>query len=150
MFNTKTNQKTQLNSATNSLNYVRFPLEMLDLPWVTSADAVVYAFMLNRYHFFLGINKTYYENIDDIALGSRQSVATVKRTVKKLQEHDFIDITKVKSKIGCSNSYVIKDVFNVLAPLVKQKKKLQLDEDLYPDPFWGLAQIDTYLSVRMS
>lgn len=34
-------------------------------------------------------------------------------------------------------------------PLVKQKKKLQLDEDLYPDPFWGLAQIDTYLSVRM-
>ena len=122
MFNTKTNQKTQLNSATNSLNYVRFPLEMLDLPWVTSADAVVYAFMRNRYHFFLGINKTYYENIDDIALGSRQSVATVKRTVKKLQEHDFIDITKVKSKIGCSNSYVIKDVFNVLAPLVKQKK----------------------------
>jgi len=124
-----------INPAVNTLTYIRFPLEMLDLPWVTSADAVVYAFMLNRYHFFLGINKTYYENIDDIALGSRQSVATVKRTVKKLQEYNFIVVTKVKSKIGCSNTYVIKDVFSVLTPLVKNKKKVELDEDLYPDPF---------------
>ena len=110
----------------NSLKYIRLPLEMLDLDWATSADVVVYAFMLNRHNFFKGIGKSYFENIDDIAMGSRQSVATVKRTVKKLQENKFIEVTKVKSKIGFSNSYVIKDVYNTIEPVVVQKKSTSL------------------------
>ena len=117
----------------NSLKYIRLPLEMLDLDWATSADVVVYAFMLNRYNFFKGIGKSYFENIDDIALGSRQSVPTVKRTVKKLQENKFIEVTKVKSKIGFSNSYTVKDVFNTIEHIVIQKKKHKFAEELDDD-----------------
>lgn len=126
----KNEQTTQ-----NTLKYIRLPLEMLDLEWATSADVVVYAFMLNRHNFFKNIGKSYFENIDDIALGSRQSVATVKRTVKKLQENKFIEVTKVKSKIGFSNSYTVKDVYNTIEPIVIQKKKHKFAEELDEDLF---------------
>ena len=119
----------------NSLKYIRLPLEMLDLDWATSADVVVYAFMLNRYNFFKGIGKSYFENIDDIALGSRQSVNTVGRTIKKLQEHKFIEVAKIKSKIGNSNSYTVNDIFNTIEPLINQKKKHKFAEELDDDMF---------------
>lgn len=134
MDNTNSTQKNQVNQQ-NTLKYVRLPLEMLDLEWATSADVVVYAFMLNRHNFFKNIGKSYFENIDDISLGSRQSVATVGRAVKKLQENKFIEITKVKSKIGYSNSYTVNDVFNTIEPVVKQKKKHKFAEDLDEDMF---------------
>jgi len=103
------------------LSYVRFPIKMLDLDWVSNADAVIYAFMLNRFTFFKGIGKGYFENIKDIALGSRQDESTVKRTLKKLSEHGYIQINKVKVMVGVSNNYVVLDVHSVLsAPEVKQ------------------------------
>ena len=118
-----------------ALKYIRLPLEMLDLEWATSADVVIYAFMLNRFNFFRKIGKDYFENIEDIAIGSRQSVATVKRTVKKLNDNHFIQITKVKSKIGFSNSYIVNDIFNTIEPVAKPKKKVKFSDELEDNLF---------------
>ena len=109
------------------LKYTRFPLEMLDLEWATSSDVVVYSFMLNRYSFFKGIGNEYFENIEDIAKGSRQAIATVKRAVKKLQKHDFISVRKIRVQVGCSNSYHVHDIFGVLD--VKQTKQSTTQEN---------------------
>lgn len=101
----------QIKTAQDSLRYVMLPLEMLDKEWATSADVVIYAFMLNRFMFFKQLGNPYYENIEDIAKGSRQGVATVKRCIKKLQENGYIDVSKIKVKTGHSNSYVVKDIY---------------------------------------
>lgn len=92
------------------LKYVRLPLEMLDKEWATVADVVVYAFMLNRFMFFKTKSRAYYENVSDIAKGSRQSTATVSRTIKKLQENNYITVSKIKVEVGCSNSYIVHDI----------------------------------------
>jgi hypothetical protein len=104
----------QLNKAVETLDYVRFPLKMLSQPWASNADVVVYAFMLNRFTFFKGLNKEYYENIDQIALACGQSPITVKRTLKKLQEHDYVVVGKVKAEVGVSNKYIVKDIYAIM------------------------------------
>lgn len=98
-----------------SLKYIRLPLEMLDNEWATSSDVVVYAFMLNRYLFFKQMNKEYYENITDIAKGSRQDTSTVKRSIKKLNQHGYISITKIKAEIGVSNNYKVHDLHGIFS-----------------------------------
>jgi hypothetical protein len=103
----------EINQAVDALKYVRFPMEMLSLNWATSSDAIVYAFMLNRYTFFRSIDKPYFENLEDVATGSRQSIATVKRSIKKLQINGFIDIRKIKVFVGCSNNYTVNDIFGI-------------------------------------
>lgn len=122
----------------NSLKYVRLPLEMLSEPWVANADIIVYAYMLNRFNFFKGLQKNYYENIKDIAEGVKQDETTVKRAIKKLKEHSYLTVSKVKVGLGVSNSYDVVDVHLVLdvkpANTATDKpkvnlKKLKEDED---------------------
>lgn len=105
-----------------ALKYVQFPMEVLDNEWATSSDAVVYAFMLNRYLFFKNIGKEYYENIVDIAKGSRQDISTVKRSIKKLSQHGYISISKIKAEVGVSNNYKVNDLHQVYNP-VRSKSK---------------------------
>jgi len=122
----------------NSLKYVRLPLEMLSEPWVANADIIVYAYMLNRFNFFKGLQKNYYENIKDIAECVKQDETTVKRAIKKLKEHSYLTVSKVKVGLGVSNSYDVVDVHLVLdvkpANTATDKpkvnlKKLKEDED---------------------
>lgn len=137
MDNTNSTQKNQLNQQ-NTLKYVRLPLEMLSEPWVANADIIVYAYMLNRFNFFKGLQKSYYENIKDIAEGVKQDETTVKRSIKKLKEHSYLTVSKVKVGLGVSNSYDVVDVHSVMdvkptntaadKPKVKLKK-LKEDED---------------------
>ena len=137
MDNTNSTQKNQLNQQ-NTLKYVRLPLEMLSEPWVANADIIVYAYMLNRFSFFKGLQKSYYENIKDIAEGVKQDETTVKRSIKKLKEHSYLTVSKVKVGLGVSNSYDVVDVHSVMdvkptntaadKPKVKLKK-LKEDED---------------------
>jgi predicted transcriptional regulator len=122
----------QLNKSVETLNYVRFPLKMLSQTWASNADVVVYAFMLNRFMFFKGLNKEYYENIDQIALACSQSCATVKRTLSKLAEHGHILVSKAKVGVGVSNRYIVKDIYCVMQPEVKTQTSIQPDED----PSW--------------
>ena len=112
------------------LAYIRFPIKMLSQEWASNADVVIYAFMLNRFIFFKNIGKGYFENIKDIALGSRQDESTVKRTIKKLSEHGYILINKVKVGVGVSNNYTVMDVHSVLdAPETKEGKVIRVVED---------------------
>lgn len=112
------------------LTYIRFPIKMLSQEWASNADVVIYAFMLNRFTFFKNIGKGYFENIKDIALGSRQDESTVKRAIKKLSEHGYISINKVKVGVGVSNNYMVMDVHSVLdAPEVKERKVIRAVED---------------------
>lgn len=138
---------TQVQVPAQVLKYTRFPLEMLDLDWTTSSDVIIYSFMLNRYVFFKGIGNSYFENIEDIAKGSRQAVATVNRAIKKLSKQGFISIKKIKVQVGCSNSYEVNDIFGVLdvkqvekiktEPVHKSKQKIKFyeDEDEFEGPF---------------
>lgn len=109
----------------NSLKYVRLPLEMLSETWVANADIIVYAYMLNRFSFFKGLQKKYYENIKDIAQVVKQDETTVKRAIKKLQEHSYLTVSKVKVGLGVSNSYDVVDVHSVLdvKPITVQREK---------------------------
>ena len=109
----------------NSLKYVRLPLEMLSETWVANADIIVYAYMLNRFSFFKGLQKKYYENIKDIAQVVKQDETTVKRAIKKLQEHSYLTVGKVKVGLGVSNSYDVVDVHSVLdvKPITVQREK---------------------------
>jgi len=119
----------------NTLKYVRLPLEMLAEPWVANADIIVYAYMLNRFNFFKALQKRYYENIRDIAEGVKQDETTVKRAIKKLKEHSYLTVSKVKVGLGVSNSYDVVDVHSVMdvkpvnAAVDKPKVKLKEDED---------------------
>lgn len=101
------------NNPQETLKYAKVPFEMMDNSWVTAADAIIYTFMLNRYLFFKNLGKTYHENIEDIAKGSRQSVSSVNRTIKKLQEKNYIEVSKIKVKVGSSNSYIVHDIHKV-------------------------------------
>jgi len=97
------------------LKYTRLPLEMLKLKWVSNADVIIYSFMLNRFTFFNGIHMEYFENIKQIAEGVEQGEATVKRTIKKLTEHGYIEVNKKKISVGCSNSYKVFDKHLILS-----------------------------------
>lgn len=126
----------------NALKYVRLPLEMLSEPWVANADIIVYAYMLNRFNFFKGLQKSYYENIKDIAEGVKQDETTVKRAIKKLKDHSYLTVSKVKVGLGVSNSYDVVDVHSVMdakpvnaatdKPRVKLKKLKEEDDDNLP------------------
>jgi len=109
-------------SSQEQLKYALFPYEILDNEWATSSDAVVYAFMLNRYLFFKSIGKEYYENMADIAKGSRQDASTVKRAIKKLSLHGYISITKIKAEVGVSNNYKVHDLHQLYNPVRAQSK----------------------------
>lgn len=102
------------NKPSQELKYIRLPIEMLGLDWITNADVIVYSFMLNRYAFFNGIHMEYFENIKQIAEGIGQGEATVKRAIKKLTEHGYIEISKKKVSLGCSNSYRVFDKHSIL------------------------------------
>jgi predicted transcriptional regulator len=117
-------------NSVNDLTYIRLPIQMLNEPWVSNADIIVYAFMLNRFNFFKTLQKSYYENIKDIAEGSNQNESTVKRAIKKLQQHSYLTIRKVKVGLGVSNSYDIVDVYSIME--VKSKSEIKQVTKLTP------------------
>lgn len=94
--------------------YIRLPFDMLKNQWVTNADVIVYAIMLNRYDFFKKLGKSYFENTEDIAECSGQGIATVKRSIKKLSEHGHLQIAKTRITVGTSNNYVVPDIYGIL------------------------------------
>ena len=125
--------------AIKGLNYVLFPLELLDIAGMTSGIALVYIYMLNRSKFFAAAGNDYFESQSSIAEATRQSEATVKRAVKYLLQENFIVVRKMKSKTGWSNHYEVVDLEVVL----KQHQQ-QVSNDLTKDAYEDVSEPDFF------
>lgn len=131
------NTKHQSKQSVKGLNYVLFPLDLLDIAGMTSGTALVYIYMLNRSKFFAAAGNDYFESQSSIAEATRQSEATVKRAVKYLLQEHFIAVRKMKSKTGWSNHYEVVDLDGVL----KQKQQRQQDcNDLAKDDYDDVSE----------
>ena len=120
------------------LNYVLFPLELLDIAGMTSGIALVYIYMLNRSKFFAAAGNDYFESQSSIAEATRQSEATVKRAVKYLLQENFIVVRKMKSKTGWSNHY------EVVCLEVVLKHQQQVSNDQVKDTYEDVSEPDFF------
>ena len=135
----KLTSKHTSKTAIKGLNYVLFPLELLDIAGMTSGIALVYIYMLNRSKFFAAAGNDYFESQSSIAEATRQSEATVKRAVKYLLQENFIVVRKMKSKTGWSNLYEVVDLEVVL----KQHQQ-QVSNDLTKDAYEDVSEPDFF------
>ena len=124
--------------AIKGLNYVLFPLELLDIAGMTSGIALVYIYMLNRSKFFAAAGNDYFESQSSIAEATRQSEATVKRAVKYLLQENFIAVRKMKSKTGWSNHYEVVGLEVVL------KHQQQASNDPVKDTYEDVSEPDFF------
>lgn len=124
--------------AIKGLNYVLFPLELLDITGMTSGIALVYIYMLNRSKFFAAAGNDYFESQSSIAEATRQSEATVKRAVKYLLQENFIAVRKMKSKTGWSNHYEVVGLEVVL------KHQQQASNDPVKDTYEDVSEPDFF------
>ena len=124
--------------AIKGLNYVLFPLELLDITGMTSGIALVYIYMLNRSKFFAAAGNDYFESQSSIAEATRQSEATVKRAVKYLLQENFIAVRKMKSKTGWSNHYEVVGLEVVL------KHQQQASNDQVKDTYEDVSEPDFF------
>ena len=134
----KLTSKHTSKAAIKGLNYVLFPLELLDITGMTSGIALVYIYMLNRSKFFAAAGNDYFESQSSIAEATRQSEATVKRAVKYLLQENFIAVRKMKSKTGWSNHYEVVDLEVVL------KHQQQASNDPVKDTYEDVSEPDFF------
>lgn len=86
---------------------------------LSGQDKILWVWMKDRYNFFTGQHKDWFDNQDEIAKYTGCSVSTVKRFIVLLSKHGYMKKTQRRVH-GCahSNSYtIVQDL--MLAPVVK-------------------------------
>lgn len=132
----------QTNNQSTDLGYVRLAVQMLQDPRFNTDTVVVYSFMLNRYRYFMELCKTrattpeYYESMSGIAEGVGVSLSTVKRAVKRLKEHGYLESKLVRKANSFNNSYVVYDKHNIYADKADKPKPSKQNITTDDRPAW--------------
>lgn len=101
------------------LDYVRIPLKMMQTGNFKTEACLVYSYMLNRYRYFTELARSrhkpveYYESIPAMSQQISVSESTIKRSLKVLKQHGYIEYQLTRRGASFNNSYTVYDKHNI-------------------------------------
>jgi hypothetical protein len=97
--------------------WVRYSHELMKRKDLTANAKAVYTFMLDRYMFFNGLGKEYFENMQEIADALGMQRRTVGDSIKTLEELGMLRVFKKKvyatERSVISHSYHVRDLYGI-------------------------------------
>lgn len=93
----------------NEFNKWTFVSNILLNEWCTANTAIVYSYMLSRYTWFKSKGQDYFESQEAIMNAVHLSESTIKRSIKTLKEHGYLDVKSIRCQQFKKNVYVVLD-----------------------------------------
>jgi hypothetical protein len=107
----------------------------------TGDQKIMWVWMCSRFRYFQSTGREWFDNQEDIAIATGTSESTVKRFLKDLSKHGYLEVRKRRSKgFIQSNSYVILSDLELSSPASTSHMATPVPEPTLAEPVPTVAE----------